>query len=157
MTGRNRRRCGGAAMKIYWKAAAIFLIAGVLGSAFGIGVGFFPFPYVIPPPPAMDSLSAGERTADVANGQFSHAIPADPVDYGKGKVTVYRRTVFLEDGFEVGPGPKLHVYLVPKKAIRHSADVKGTMFLDLGRLRSFMGSQKYPIPDGVDLATIPPW
>ena len=29
------------------------------------------------------------------------------------------------------------------------------MFVDLGRLRAFKGSQKYPIPAGVDLAKFP--
>jgi hypothetical protein len=51
----------------------------------------------------------------------------------------------------VGPGPKYHVYLVPKANIRQNSDVPGTMFVDLGRLRSFKGSQRYEIPAGVDL------
>jgi hypothetical protein len=63
--------------------------------------------------------------------------------------------VFLESDFEVGPGPAFHVYLVPKAPIRQSADVKGTMFIDLGRLRAFKGSQKYAIPAGVDLKKYP--
>ncbi len=29
------------------------------------------------------------------------------------------------------------------------------MFVDLGRLRAFKGSQKYPIPPGVDLKDYP--
>ena len=29
------------------------------------------------------------------------------------------------------------------------------MFVDLGRLRSFAGSQKYPIPAGVELSRYP--
>jgi hypothetical protein len=33
--------------------------------------------------------------------------------------------------------------------------VDGTMFVDLGRLRAFKGSQKYPIPAGVDLTNYP--
>ena len=74
---------------------------------------------------------------------------------GTGAVTVYERTVFLEPDFEVGPGPKFHVYLVPEPSIRSSSDVKGTMFVDLGRLRAFKGSQNYPIPVGVDLADYP--
>ena len=39
--------------------------------------------------------------------------------------------------------------------IRQNADVSGTMFVDLGKLRSFKGSQKYAIPDGVDLKAYP--
>jgi hypothetical protein len=41
----------------------------------------------------------------VASGAFIHANPSDPVHYGKGKVSVYEHTVFIEPDFEVGPGP----------------------------------------------------
>lgn len=138
-----------------WRNLAFFFGGGVLGTAFGVALGFFLFPYVFPPPEAMESLTAEEKTAVVASGKFIHANPADPVHYGKGGVTVYQETVFLEEDFEVGPGPKFHVYLVPKAPIRQSSDVKGTMFVDLGRLRSFKGSQKYNVPGGIDLKTYP--
>ena len=72
--------------------------------------------------------------------------------WGRGRVSVYERIVFLEPDFEVGPGPAYRVYLVPKAAIRSSADFKGAMFVDLGGLRAFKGSQRYPIPAGVDLS-----
>ena len=138
-----------------WRAIAIFLVGGVLGTAFGVAVGFFVFPYVFPPPPAMETLAAEEQTEVVARGTFIHADPGDPIHYGKGRVTVREELVFLEDDFEVGPGPAFHVYLVPRAKIRDSADVKGTMFVDLGKLRAFEGSQRYPIPAGVDLKNYP--
>lgn len=138
-----------------WRFLTIFLVGGVLGTGFGVALGFFLFPYVFPPPESMDTLTAAESTAVVARGEFIHANPGDPIHYGKGGVTVYSQTVFLEKDFEVGPGPKFHVYLVPNQMIRHSSDVTSTMFVDLGRLRSFKGSQKYPIPDGVDLSNYP--
>jgi hypothetical protein len=89
--------------------------------------------------------------APAATGTFIHANPSDPIHWGRGKVSAYERTIFLESDFEVGPGPKYHVYLVPKANIRKEADVKTAMFVDLGRLRAFKGSQRYAIPDGVDL------
>lgn len=138
-----------------WRWLAVFLFGGVLGTGFGVALGFFLFPYVFPPPPAAEQLSAGEKSEAVAEGTFIHADPDDPIHYGKGKVTVYRETVFLHPDFEVGPGPKFHVYLVPKEKIRASGDVSGTMFVDLGRLRSFKGSQKFAIPKGVDLKAFP--
>jgi hypothetical protein len=88
-------------------------------------------------------------------GQFHQPNPNDPIHYGKGEVSVYAGTVFLGEDFEVGPGPDFHVYLVPKADIRSSSDVGDTMFVDLGRLRAFKGSQKYPVPAGVDLAKFP--
>ena len=70
---------------------------------------------------------------------------------GKGRVSVYEHTVYLESDFEVGPGPAFHVYLVPKGSIRSSSDLKDVMFVDLGGLRAFKGSQRYAIPAGVNL------
>ncbi|MGF1622928.1 MAG: DM13 domain-containing protein [Rhodomicrobiaceae bacterium] len=138
-----------------WRWVAVFLLGGILGTGFGVGLGIFLFPYIFPPPPAAETLAADERTAIAARGTFIHADPNDPIHYGEGDVTVFERTVFLEKNFKVGPGPKYHVYLAPKANIRSSGDVTGTMFVDLGRLRSFEGSQKYPIPPGIDLKNYP--
>lgn len=134
-----------------WRGLAIFVLGGVLGTGFGVALGFFFFPYVFPPPAAAEQLAEGERSKLVASGMFIHANPSDPVHYGKGRVSVYAHTVFLESDFEVGPGPAFHVYLVPKASIRSSSDLEAAMFVDLGGLRAFKGSQRYPIPAGVDL------
>ena len=71
--------------------------------------------------------------------------------YGSGSVTVYDDTVYLESSFEVGPGPTYHVYLVPGDEVTTSSAVETSMFVDLGRLRAFKGSQNYRVPGGVDL------
>jgi len=142
-------------MRGLWRGLAIFLLGGVLGTGFGVALGFFLFPYVFPPPPAVEQITEADRAALYATGTFIHANPSDPIHYGKGKVSVYQRAVFLEPDFEVGPGPAYHVYLVPKEKVRDEAAVKDAMFVDLGRLRSFKGSQRYSIPDGVDLAKYP--
>lgn len=133
------------------RAIAIFVVGGVLGTALGVALGFFLFPYVFPPPPAMERLTEADRSVLLATGTFIHANPSDPVHYGSGGVSVYERTLFLEPDFEVGPGPKYHVYLVDQPEIRQSSAVREADFVDLGQLRSFSGSQRYPIPDGVDL------
>jgi hypothetical protein len=138
-----------------WRWLAIFLLGGVLGTAFGVALGFFLFPFVFPPPEAAEQLTTSERGKLVATGEFIHANPSDPVHYGKGKVSVYEGVVFLHDDFEVGPGPAFHVYLVPAANIREAGQVTGAMFVDLGGLRAFKGSQNYRIPPGVDLAKFP--
>jgi hypothetical protein len=138
-------------MRGFWRTLAVFLLGGVLGTGFGVALGFFFFPFVFPPPPAAEQLLESDRSALVASGTFIHANPSDPIHYGKGKVSVYEKTIFLESDFEVGPGPAFHVYLVPKAGVRREADVKDTMFVDLGGLRAFKGSQRYPVPAGVDL------
>jgi len=88
----------------------------------------------------------------VARGTFIHANPSDPIHYGMGRGTVYRDLVHLESDFEVGPGPKFHVYLVPEKNVTPDTDAARTMYVDLGRLKAFKGSQNYPIPEGMDLS-----
>ena len=138
-------------MNRIWRSIAIFAFGGVLGTGLGVALGFFIFPYVFPPPAATEQLAASERSKLVASGTFIHANPSDPLHYGKGRVSVYEHTVFLEPDFEIGPGPAFHVYLVPKASIRSSSDLKDAMFVDLGGLRAFKGSQRYPIPAGVDL------
>jgi Electron transfer DM13 len=137
-------------MNRFWRSIATFALGGVLGTGFGVALGFFIFPYVFPPPQATEQLTDAERSKLVASGMFIHANPSDPVHYGKGQVSVYENIVFLESDFEVGPGPAFHVYLVPRASIRASSDLKDTMFIDLGGLRAFKGSQRYSIPAGVN-------
>jgi hypothetical protein len=138
-----------------WRWFRGFVAGGLLGTVLGVALGFFFFPYVFPPPPAVEQLAGTERGKLVATGQFIHANPSDPIHYGKGGVSVYEGLVFLHDDFEVGPGPKFHVYLVPEEKVRDAGQVTGTMFVDLGRLRAFKGSQNYRIPAGTDLAKFP--
>jgi hypothetical protein len=142
-------------MRRLGRAIAIFLLGAVVGTGFGVALGFFLFPYVFPPPPAAETLTEADRSTLVASGEFIHANPSDPIHWGKGKVSVYENVVFLESDFEVGPGPAYRVYLVPKPSIRQSSDLGEAMYVDLGGLRAFKGSQRYPIPDGVDLANYP--
>jgi hypothetical protein len=142
-------------MQRLWRGLVIFLVGGVLGTGFGVALGFFFFPYVFPPPEAAETLSEADRAQAVANGSFIHANPSDPIHWGRGKVGVFQRAVFLESDFEVGPGPAFHVYLVPKANIRQSSDMQDVMYVDLGGLRSFKGSQRYAIPAGVNLKDYP--
>lgn len=135
------------------KLVITFVVGTVFGIAGGFALGVFVYPYIF-----LADIVATEKVDDkparkiVATGTFTHANPSDPIHYGKGKVTVYQGLVHLEGDFEVGPGPKFHVYLVPEQAVIPSTNVARTMFVDLGRLRAFKGSQNYPVPAGVDLA-----
>ncbi len=147
-------------MRGMWRGLVIFLSGMTIGTASGVALGFFLFPFVFPPPPASEVLLESDRAVPVANGTFIHANPRDPVHWGRGRVSVYRQAVFLEADFEVGPGPAYHVYLVRKAPIRSEADFDKATSVDLGRLRSFKGSQRYPIPEGVspnDFASVIVW
>jgi hypothetical protein len=135
------------------RSFAWFFAGGVLGTGFGVALGFFLFPFVFPPPPAAEQLTQADRQSPIiAEGTFIHANPSDLVHWGKGSVTLRQESVYLGPDFQVGPGPKYHVYLVPKGMIRASGDLQGQQFVDLGRLRSFEGSQRYRIPSGTDLS-----
>ena len=142
-------------MRRLLRGLVIFLAGGVVGTAFGVALGFFFFPFVFPPPAATEQLSDLDRSTLIASGTFIHANPSDPVHWGRGRLSVYERAVFLESDFEVGPGPAFHVLLAPKASIRTSADVKDLMFVDLGGLRAFKGSQRYAIRAGVNLQDYP--
>ena len=134
-----------------------FAVGAVLGIVGGVALGVFAYPYVF-----LTDIVAKEKPPEKAPGQperktlargnFVHANPSDPIHWGKGRVTVYEGTLYLEPDFEVGPGPKYHVYLVPEADVQPSTNVERTMFVDLGRLRAFKGSQNYEVPAGVDLA-----
>jgi hypothetical protein len=135
------------------KTLITFVTGTALGIAGGFALGVFVYPYLfladIVAAEGVDEKSAGKV---VATGAFIHANPKDPIHYGKGSVTVYQDLVHLGGSFEVGPGPKYHVYLVPEKEVIPSTNVSKTMYVDLGRLRAFRGSQNYPVPYGVDLS-----
>ena len=127
------------------------LFGVILGGAGGFAGGIFLFPYLFPPPPVNEMVVDKDKRKVLARGDFIHANPADPVHYGQGRLTVYDGLVHLEQDFEVGPGPKFHVYLVPEAEVTPDTRVEETMYVDLGRLKAFSGSQNYPIPDGVNI------
>ena len=132
---------------------AIFLAGGAFGLAGGFALGVFVYPYLF-----LADIVAQEKVADqaarkvLARGEFIHANPSDPIHYGKGKVTIYEGVLHLEPDFEVGPGPKYHVYLVPETNVLPNTSVERTMFVDLGRLKAFKGSQNYEVQAGIDVA-----
>jgi hypothetical protein len=134
-----------------------FAVGAVLGIAGGVALGVFAYPYVfladIVATDKVPAKPAGQAERKVlARGTFIHANPSDPIHHGKGRVTVYEGLLHLEPDFEVGPGPKYHVYLVPEAEVLPSTNVAKTMFVDLGRLKAFKGSQNFDVPAGVEVA-----
>ena len=138
------------------KFVVTFLVGAICGTAAGFALGIFVYPYIfLADIVATDKVENRASRKVVAKGVFIHANPSDPIHHGKGGVTVYQDLLHLEGDFEVGPGPKFHVYLVPEKNVVPSTNVAKTMYVDLGRLKAFKGSQNYPVPTGVDLAKYP--
>ena len=130
----------------------IFVVGGLLGVIGGFAVGIFAYPYIF-----LADVVAAEKVENiaqktlVASGNFIHANPSDPIHFGKGRVSVYDDVVHIGENFEVGPGPKFHVYLVPAAPVTPDTAVNKTMYVDLGRLRAFKGSQVFKVPAGTDL------
>ena len=129
-----------------------FVLGGLFGIAGGFALGIFVYPYIfLADIVATDTVDQAAARAVVAEGSFLHANPSDPIHYGKGRVTVYADLLHLESDFQVGPGPKFHVYLVPESNVVPATKVAQTRYVDLGRLKAFTGSQNYPLPAGLKL------
>lgn len=130
----------------------IFIVGALLGTGGGFALGIFFYPFIfLADVVAAEKLDNAAARKPLAQGSFIHANPSDPIHWGRGKVSVYQDVVRLEADFEVGPGPKFHVYLVPEARVTPQTKVAQTMFVDLGRLKAFEGSQNYPVPPGTDL------
>ena len=135
------------------RSMLVFVVGGAFGLGGGFALGIFAYPYLfLADIVAQEKVESTATSKVLARGEFIHANPSDPIHYGRGKVTVYEGVLHLEADFEVGPGPKFHVYLVPEKNVLPSTNVARTMFVDLGRLKAFKGSQNYPVPAGVEVA-----
>jgi len=134
------------------------LVGAIGGTAFGFGAGIFIYPFWFLNEVAQESLSPNETRMRLANGEFVHVNPSDPVHWGKGMVSVYRESdkqqiVHLHDNFEVGPGPRFHVYLVKQPDVDSDAKFLASEKIDLGRLRAFRGSQIYAVPIGTETSS----
>ncbi len=133
-----------------------FLLGGVLGIGAGIALGWYVLPLAFPPPPPKaETVRAADHGDLVASGSFIQADPNDPLHKGAGRVSVYTARWFSTPTSQVPPGPDYRVLLVPKPAIRATGDIAKTMYVDLGPLAAFKGSQSYKVPAGVDLADYP--
>ena len=131
------------------------IIGGLLGGFAGFVTGIFVYPYIfLADIVATEEIDASTRQA-AARGTFIHADPGDSIHHGSGSVTVYADAVHLQEDFSVGPGPAFHVYLAPQQEVTPDTDIAASMYIDLGRLRAFKGSQVYKIPAGVDLKGYP--
>ncbi|MEM7027248.1 MAG: DM13 domain-containing protein [Pseudomonadota bacterium] len=134
------------------KHVTISLIIGlIIGAGAGFAGGILVFPFLFPPPEVNETVANKESKREIATGTFIHAGPSDPIHYGSGNLTIYDDLIHIESDFEVGPGPKYHVYLVPELDVMPDTDVVNTMYVDLGRLKAFSGSQNYAIPEGINI------
>ena len=137
-----------------------YLVGGILGlivgSAIGVTGTILVYPFIFPPPEVNEQITDAQSKTIIASGHFIHPNPSDPVHWGKGGVSIYtdgqQPEVFLQNDFEVGPGPAYHVYLSTGVDIRSNDSFNTANNVDIGKLKSFKGSQVYRIQPSVDLA-----
>ena len=135
-----------------WKIVIALVVGGLIGAGGGFAIGIFVYPYIfLADIEGMDEAPDAAEVRLVAEGTFIHANPSDPIHYGSGKVSVFEDVVHLGEDFEVGPGPAFRVYLVPLAEVTPNTEVDQTMYVDLGSLRAFKGSQNYRIPAGTNI------
>ncbi|MDA7984670.1 MAG: DM13 domain-containing protein [Alphaproteobacteria bacterium] len=138
---------------------------GILGTALGFAIGIFIYPFIfLAGIEAQETLSeinttSGETRTLLASGEFQHVNPNDRVHWGRGTVSLYQEpdgkiVVFLEDTFEVGPGPAYRVYVKDAAEITSKNDFQQSEGENLGTLRAFKGSQVYEVPDTVSADSI---
>ena len=130
-------------------------LGAMLGGALGLGAGIAAFPSLVGLPTDVVPTHEPPRGPPAGQGSFGQADPQDPRLWGAGGFSLYEGLLRLHDDFEVAPGPKYHLYLVPEPDIGRDSPVYDRMFIDLGPLRGFAGRQDYPIPAGVDVRLYP--
>ncbi len=139
-------------------AVGLLVLAGALGICAGIVLDRLVLPHGDAPTAPVAAVAvpqAASQESARATGTFIQPDANNPLQRGSGGVAVADREVVLGDDFAVTPGPDYRVLLVPKPAIRAAADVANTMYVDLGPLTAFQGSQHYAVPAGVDLSRYP--
>jgi len=126
-----------------------FLIGAVLGTALTL----LAYPFLFPPPVLNEKLDNPDEKETLLQGTFIHPNPSDPLHWGAGSVSLYRHPsgheIFLEHDFEVGPGPDYYVYITSASDIISKEDFQQAKTVELGKLKSFSGSQVYPVPFGI--------
>ena len=141
------------------KSLFFLVLGGLIGGFIGFAAGIVIFPYWFPPPPAKEQVADRASKTLLATGMFIHANPSDPIHYGSGNVEILKGAdkssfVHLKPDFKVGPGPRFHVYLADRADIKSNDEFEAATVTDLGRLRSFEGSQVYEIPESTDLSPV---
>lgn len=141
-------------------AIVAVLIGALLGGIGGFAAGLLAFPRLFPAVPVSGVLEEREPGPLRSTGRFRSPDPEDVRHRGGGGVSVYDGVLELGEDFEIRPGPKYHVYLVPIRQMDPSRSLEASQFVDLGPLKAFKGQQRYPIPFGVrveDYGTVAIW
>lgn len=129
------------------------VIGFLIGTVLGTGLTILVYPFLFPPPVLNEKLENPEEKETLLQGAFIHPNPSDILHWGTGSVSLYRgperHEILLEHDFEVGPGPDYYVYITTETDILSKEDFQQARTTELGKLKSFSGSQVYPVPFGI--------
>jgi len=135
----------------------LFLFGGILGTIAGAGAMLVAFPFLFPPPPAVEAPPAGTTVSRLGTFRFDDKAPGrDFVHWADGTGAVYqadRMTVLrLDDNFRAGPGPNYWIYLNTVPVGEEGAFNGDAQRKKIAPLKSFTGGQNYALPTGIDIA-----
>lgn len=140
-------------------ATGILVLAVAIGLCAGIALDRFVLPHGTgTPAPAAAAVVAPQAAKAghvIASGTLIQPDANNPLQRGAGGVSISDGKVVLDEDFAVTPGPDYRVLLVPKPAIRAAGDIDKTMYVDLGPLTAYQGSQSFAVPAGVDVSRYP--
>lgn len=140
------------------KTTLIILISLIIGFIIGVAATIFVYPFIFPPPQVNEMVQNVNLKNKVFTGQFIDPNPSDRVHWGRGNMTIYeykgQYEVYLNKNFQVGPGPAFHVYVSQSASIQSNRQFKKAVSFDLGKLKSFKGSQIYIIPQTINMKKI---
>ena len=156
--GDRPAKSGASSAKSLSSPVGLLVLAGAFGLCAGIVLDRVVLPHNTAPPAPVEAVAAPQTGAEEtvrATGTFIQPDANNPLQRGSGGVSVGEGDVVLGNDFAVTPGPDYRVLLVPKPAIRAASDIANTMYVDLGPLTAFQGSQHFAVPAGVDLSRYP--
>lgn len=131
------------------------------GLALGAGAMLFFFPFIFPPPVLSEAPPAGEILASQTPGrtriafEFDRNAPGrDLIHWANGTGALIKTqqgwVLRFNQEFEAGPGPNYWIYF-NTRAVGDEADFNADKArVKLGPLRSFKGTQNYPVPAAID-------
>lgn len=131
-----------------------FVIGAIVGIGGGLAIGIFVYPHYFPTQAitatgTQPAIAAGRP---LASGAFADVGSGNAAHRSTGKLRVYNDLLVFDADFQVPPGPDYRVYLVPAREVTLLTNVEKTMYVDLGALTAFSGTQSYSIPAGIDFA-----
>ena len=140
------------------KVILIGLTILLIGIAIGVLGTIVAYPFIFPPPEVNETVSDIEHKRKLFSATFIHPNPSDTVHWGRGGVSLYeqdkRVEIFLQEDFEVGPGPNYWVYLSDDAGIVSRQAFRDATTFEIGKLKSFSGSQVYRVPESVDFTGV---